>query len=52
MPLIFSRRWCMPSPETFTMPPVKKLLERYVGDGIGWFDPFAVMRTLFRTGQG
>lgn len=41
MPLKFSRIWCMPSPETFTMPPVKKLLERYVGDGIGWIDPFA-----------
>ena len=41
MPIKFTRIWCMPSPETFTMAPVKKLLERYVGDGKGWIDPFA-----------
>lgn len=37
----FSRVWAMPSPWTFTIHPVKVLLEKYVGDGRGWVDPFA-----------
>jgi len=35
-----SRYWTMPSIWTFTMKPVKELLERY-GVGQGWVDPFA-----------
>ena len=31
----------MPNKWTFTMKPIKELLERYVGDGTGWVDPFA-----------
>ena len=26
---------------TFSIPPIKELLERYVGSGSGWVDPFA-----------
>jgi len=37
----FNRIWSMPSPWTFTIPPIAKLIDRYVGDGIGWIDPFA-----------
>ena len=39
--IIFSRVWAMPSAWTFTIHPIKTLLEKYVGDGIGWVDPFA-----------
>ena len=35
------RVWAMPSPWTFSIYPIKKLLERYVGDGEGWIDPFS-----------
>lgn len=38
MPLIFSRIWCMSSPETFTMLLIKELLERHDHTGI-LFDP-------------
>ena len=31
----------MPNKWTFTIKPIKELLKRYVGDGIGWVDPFA-----------
>lgn len=31
----------MPSRHTFTIEPIRLLLNRYVGDGIGWVDPFA-----------
>lgn len=37
----FSRVWAMPSAWTFEIYPIKKLLEKYVGDGKGWVDPFA-----------
>ena len=37
----FSRQWAMPSAWTFTIPPIKELLRRYVGGGEGWIDPFA-----------
>lgn len=37
----FSRIWSMPNRETFKMKPVADLLWSYVGDGIGWIDPFA-----------
>lgn len=37
----FSRIWAMPSPWTFTIPPIRKLVNRYVGEGKGWIDPFA-----------
>jgi len=37
----FTRVWSMPSHQTFTIQPIKNLLDRYVGDGKGWVDPFA-----------
>ncbi len=36
-----SRIWAMPNKWTFTIKPIKELLARYIGDGIGWIDPFA-----------
>lgn len=39
--MIINRVWAMPSKWTFTIPPIKELLARYVGDGKGWIDPFA-----------
>jgi hypothetical protein len=38
--MIFNREWAMPSAWTFTIKPIRGLVERYVGDGIGWVDPF------------
>lgn len=31
----------MPNRHTFTIKPIRELLARYVGDGLGWADPFA-----------
>jgi len=31
----------MANKETFTIRPIKTLIERYVGDGVNWCDPFA-----------
>lgn len=39
--MIITRQWAMPSKDTFTIKPIKELISRYVGDGIGWLDPFA-----------
>lgn len=39
--ILFSRIWAMPSAWTFTIQPIKAILEKYVGDGKGWIDPFA-----------
>lgn len=36
-----SRAWCMPSPDTFTMPPVAALLDKYIRSGDSVVDPFA-----------
>ena len=33
----------MPNKWTFTIKPIKELLNRYVGNGKGWIDPFAGM---------
>ena len=38
---MMSRAWAMPSGATFTIKPIKSLLEKYVGDGKLWADPFA-----------
>ena len=37
----FSRIWAMSNKWTFTIKPIKELLEKYVGDGTDWIDPFA-----------
>ena len=39
--ITISKAWAMPSAWTFTIKPIAALLERYVGDGAGWVDPFA-----------
>ncbi len=36
-----TRIWAMPSKWTFTIKPIKNLLQRYVNDGRNWVDPFA-----------
>jgi hypothetical protein len=36
-----TRVWAMPNKETFTIKPIKEMLGKYVGDGKGWYDPFA-----------
>ncbi len=37
----FRRVWAMPNKWTFKIDPIARLIHRYVGDGIGWIDPFA-----------
>ena len=45
MSVAFERIWAMPSRWTFTIKPIKQLLDRYVGSGMMinglWCDPFA-----------
>jgi hypothetical protein len=36
-----NRKWSMPSKNTFKIKPISELLNKYVGDGKGWVDPFA-----------
>lgn len=37
----FSHCWAMPNKDTFTIQPIRELLDRYVSDGKGWIDPMA-----------
>jgi len=37
----FKRVWAMPCKDTFTIKPIKKLLNGYVGNGKNWIDPYA-----------
>ena len=37
----FSRVWAMPNAWTFSIHPISVLIDKYVGDGKGWIDPFA-----------
>ena len=39
--MIISRIWDMPHKHTFKIPAVQSILRRFVGNGIGWADPFA-----------
>ena len=39
--ITFRRTWAMPNKWTFSIKPIAELLDRYVGDGKGWVDPFA-----------
>jgi len=39
--MIINRVWAMPNKWTFTIKPIKELVDRYVGDGKNWVDPFA-----------
>ncbi len=36
-----TRIWAMPSKWTFTIKPIKNLLQRYIKNGSNWVDPFA-----------
>ena len=38
--MIIKRVWAMPSAWTFTIKPISELLQRYVGNGKNWIDPF------------
>ena len=40
-----NRVWAMPNKWTFTIPPITQLVNKYVGDGKGWIDPFAGMNS-------
>jgi hypothetical protein len=40
------REWAMPNKHTFLIKPISKLLQKYVGDGLGWIDPFAGENSL------
>lgn len=35
------RIWAMPNKWTFKIKPIKELIDRYVGNGKGWIDPFS-----------
>lgn len=39
--LRINRVWAHPDKATFTIKPIAELVYRYVGDGLGWIDPFA-----------
>ncbi len=39
--MTITRKWAMPDKWTFKIKPIAHLLSKYVGDGIGWLDPFA-----------
>lgn len=43
--MIITKAWAMPSAWTFTIKPIKALLDRYVGDGSGWVDMYAGMNS-------
>jgi hypothetical protein len=40
-----TRVYAQPNKWTFTIKPIKELLDRYVKDGKGWVDPFAGMNS-------
>ena len=43
--MIINRIWAMPNMWTFKIKPIKKLLDKYVGDGKDWIDPFGGMNS-------
>lgn len=43
--MVIKREWAMPDQWTFRIKPIAELLNRYVGDGKGWIDPFAGMNS-------
>ena len=40
-----NRVWAMPNKWTFKIKPIKEILDRYVGNGFRWIDPFAGMNS-------
>jgi len=43
-----NRTWAMPSTETFSIKPIRELVERYLDDGGSWIDPFC-RDSIFKT---
>ena len=41
MSVEMKRTWSMPSKHTFLIKPIGEVIQRIVGDGKGWIDPFA-----------
>ncbi len=39
--MLITRVWAMPNKWTFQVAPIKELVQKYAGDGLGWADPFA-----------
>lgn len=39
--MIINRVWAMPNKWTFTITPIINIIDKYMGDGVGWIDPFA-----------
>lgn len=46
MRVVYNRKWAMPNKWTFKIDPIKRLVNKYVGDGLGWIDPFAGENSL------
>ena len=44
--MIINRVWAMPNKWTFRILPIAELINRYVGDGKGWIDPFSGQSTI------
>lgn len=44
--MIISRAWAMPNKWTFQIKPIQELVKKYMGDGVGWADPFCGASTL------
>jgi hypothetical protein len=40
-PILFSRHWAMPTPDTFNCPPIKDFVRKYFSESKVSFDPFA-----------
>jgi hypothetical protein len=39
--VLWTREWCMPSPNTFSIGPIKKLLKRHISENAIVIDPFS-----------
>jgi len=39
--MIINKTWAMPNRSTFRIKPIYEFVNRYVGNGVGWIDPFA-----------
>lgn len=43
--IIIQRKWAMPNKNTFSIKPIKELIEEQLTDGI-WIDPYASSNTI------
>lgn len=39
-PIKITREWAMPNKNTFSIPPIRRLVAKHIGDGV-WIDPFS-----------